>query len=147
MAVPAPSSTAATAQVANVVPRATRPIAVACTSMPVAMSHLRPIWSESAPVASCPAPQTAGYRAASTPDLGHRQAVACEQDGEHSPREPVVEVVDHARLAGRGQGAFPEAGEPRDLAGAQVLSQAPGRPWMAGRLVAGVTAGFPDSGR
>ena len=44
---------AATAQVANVVPRATRPIAAACTSMPVAMSHLRPIWSESAPVASC----------------------------------------------------------------------------------------------
>ena len=34
-----------------------------------------------------------------------------------------------------------------EVLGFQVLSQAPGRPWMAGRLVAGVTAGFPDSGR
>ena len=42
-------------------------IAAACTPIPAAMSHLRPIRSDSAPVASCPAPQTAGYRAARTP--------------------------------------------------------------------------------
>ncbi len=67
MAVPAPSSTAATAHTPKLVPAATRPIAAAWTSIPATMSHFRPIRSDSAPVASCPAPQMAGYRAARTP--------------------------------------------------------------------------------
>ncbi len=46
IAVPAPSRTAATAQVVKVVP--------------AAISHLRPIRSDSAPVPTCPAPQRAG---------------------------------------------------------------------------------------
>src|SRR5215813_10597741 len=60
MAVPAPSSTAATAHGGNVVPMATRASPAACTPRPAAISHLRPMRSDSAPVTSCPAPQTAG---------------------------------------------------------------------------------------
>ena len=39
-------------------PATSRPSAAAWTSMPAAISGLRPVWSESQPVASWPAPQT-----------------------------------------------------------------------------------------
>jgi hypothetical protein len=56
MAVPAPMTAAATAHMANVLPRATAARPAAWTHMPVATSHLRPTRLDSAPVASWPTP-------------------------------------------------------------------------------------------
>jgi hypothetical protein len=89
--------------------------------MPTAMSHLRPMRSESAPVASCPAPRPPGTGGQDA-DLTDGQAVAGEQDREQAPGDAVVEVVDHARLTGRGQGRFGEAGQPGDLVGGQMAA-------------------------
>src|SRR5512138_3536618 len=69
MAVPAPSSTAATAQTGKVAATAMTPSATAWSHMPAAIIHLRPHRSDRAPVTSCPTPQTAGYSAARTPIL------------------------------------------------------------------------------
>jgi hypothetical protein len=54
-------------------------------------------------------------------DAADRQAVAGEQQREDAPGEAVVEVVDHAGLAGRGQGLLLEAGKQEDLPGGQAL--------------------------
>jgi hypothetical protein len=70
-----------------------------------------------------------------------------EQDGEQAPGDAVVEVVDQAGLAGGGQGRLGEAGQPGDLAGAQVAAQVIGGGPVSRGLVPGVAAGFPDRGR
>ena len=44
----------------KVIDRLTTAIASACIHMPQAISHFRPIRSESAPVTSCPTPHIAG---------------------------------------------------------------------------------------
>src|SRR5687767_11419986 len=60
-AVPAPSDTEASAHQPNVPDDAITPIASACIIIPTTMGFLRPTRSLSAPVTTCPTPQTAGY--------------------------------------------------------------------------------------
>src|SRR5260370_14486016 len=93
MAVPAPSSMAASAQAAKVVPAAIRLIAAACTPMPAAMSHLRPARSDSAPVPSCPAPQTAGYRAARMPIWLTVRPWRADRMGDKPPATPSFRLL------------------------------------------------------
>jgi hypothetical protein len=87
-----------------------------------------------------PGPPYGGVQRGENADLGDAQPVGGEQEREDAPSEGIVEVVDHAGLAGGGQGGFGEAGAPGDLARAQVEARA-----VAGGLGAGVLAGFSYS--
>jgi hypothetical protein len=56
-------------------------------------------------------------------DLADRQPGVGGQQREHAPGEAVVEVVDHARLAGCQRCLVPERGERGDLARGQLPVQ------------------------
>ena len=79
-------------------------------------------------------------------DPGDRQAGGGEQDREQAPGQPVVEVVDQAGLAGRGQRRFAEAGVGEDLPvgelGVQVVVAAVGAVRCGCGLEPGVAAGL-----
>src|SRR5579864_1021531 len=108
------------------------------------------------PFAADPVRQRAGSELPGSPDgrvqgrqdadLADGQAVAGVQDGEQAPGDAVVEVVDHAGLAGGRQGRFGEAGQPGHLAGGQVPTEVVGGGHVSGGLVSGVAAGFLDGG-
>src|SRR6266540_2864592 len=73
-------------------------------------------------------------------DAGQREAGGGEQDREEAPGEAVVEVVDHTRLAGRGQGGFAEADQGENLTGGQPAVMRAGGGDAGGGLVVGVPA-------
>jgi hypothetical protein len=137
MAVPASSRTEAMAQRSTVSLVAISARATAWSSMPPVMRCLRPHRSDNAAVASCPSPQTAGYRATRVPVCPRVSPAEVKRTGNRAPSEAVVEVVDQACLAGRGEGGLAEAGLGEHLPVGQFSQVG-----VNGGLMGGVGAGL-----
>ena len=102
--------------------------------------------SDSAPVSELAESPDGGVERGEDADLADGQAGGGEQDREQAPGQAVVEVVDHAGLAGRGQRRLAKAGLDEDLPvgelGVEVVVAAVDAGCMGPRLEAGVAAGL-----
>ena len=91
-------------------PATSTPSAPAWTSMPAAISGLRPTWSESQPVTSWPSAPDDRIGGGDDRDLAHARAVRGEVQRRQAPGERVVEVVDQPRLVAGAQHRMRERG-------------------------------------